>query len=247
MKPVGMRIVGAALFMMLGIWAGTRVYSLRHAQNHRAGSLPVPVGEASPPNPSDIQGSDFASAGGDSISAGGDIALAGSPVPNQLPQFSLNNLQGKPTSSVTWAGKSVVLNFWATWCAPCRREMPLLKTLAGEWAGRQVAVIGVAVDYPDKVREFASQFKIDYPLLVGEEDALDVAAKLGMQSPAFPFTVFTDRRGQVVALFVGELHREQADLILSVVENLNRDQVQLPEARRSIAEGLGKLAEKAAG
>jgi hypothetical protein len=82
---------------------------------------------------------------------------------------------------------------------------------------------------------------------VGEEDALDVAAKLGMQSPAFPFTVFTDRRGQIVALFVGELHRPQADLILSVVENLNLDRVGLPEARRSIAEGLGKLAEKAAG
>ena len=76
-------------------------------------------------------------------------------------------------------------------------------------------VVGIAVDHRDKVRHFAGEFKIDYPLLIGEQDALDVAAKFGMDVPAFPFTVFTDRRGEVVALFVGELHRPQADLILS--------------------------------
>jgi hypothetical protein len=83
--------------------------------------------------------------------------------------------------------------------------------------------------------------------LVGEQDALDLAAKLGLSTPVFPFTVFTDRRGQVVALFVGELHRAQADLILSVLENVNQDKVQLPEARRLIADGLEKLGEKLSG
>ena len=65
-----------------------------------------------------------------------------------------------------------------------------------------------------------SELKIAYPLLVGEQDALDVAAAFGVESPVFPFTVFTDRRGEVVALFVGELHRPQAELILSAVQNL---------------------------
>jgi len=144
------------------------------------------------------------------------------------------------------AGKVVLVNFWATWCPPCRREIPLLKTLSAAWAGRDLKVIGIAVDYRDKVQDFAGQYKIDYPLLVGEQDALDVAAKFGMDSPAFPFTVFTDRRGEVVALFVGELHQPQLDFILSEVQNLNQDRVQLPEARRAIAEALGKLAEKQA-
>ena len=139
-----------------------------------------------------------------------------------------------------------MINFWATWCAPCRREIPLLKSLGAEWAARDIEVIGIAVDDPDKVQEFAGRLKIDYPVLIGDQDALDVAAKFGMDSPAFPFTVFTDRRGEVVALFVGELHRPQLDFILSKVQNLNQDRVRLPEARRAIAEGLQALAEKQA-
>ncbi len=140
--------------------------------------------------------------------------------------------------STTWAGKSLVINFWATWCAPCRREIPLLQDVFTQWSGRDVAVVGIAVDHRDQVLAYADELKIAYPLLIGEQDALDVAAAFGVESPAFPFTVFTDRRGEVVALYVGELHKAQADLILSVVQNLNQRQVGLPEARRTIAEGL---------
>ena len=151
-------------------------------------------------------------------------------------------MAGKPTSIAAWAGKSLVLNFWATWCAPCRREIPLLEALHGEWAGRNVRVIGIAVDHREQVLAYARDFKIPYPLLVGEQDALDVAARFGVESAVFPFTVFTDRRGEVVALFLGELHRPQADLILAVVRQLDRDQVVLSEARTSIAAGLQALA-----
>ena len=165
-------------------------------------------------------------------------------IPAKLPQFSLKDLGGKLTPVSSWSGKSLMINFWATWCAPCRREIPLLKTLAADWAARDLEVIGLAVDYPDKVRQFADQFKINYPLLVGEQDALDVAASFGMASPAFPFTVFTDRRGEVVALFLGELHRPQAEFILSAVQDLNQDRIQLAEARRLIAEGLERIAAK---
>jgi len=68
-----------------------------------------------------------------------------------------------------------------------------------------------------------------------------------MDSPALPFTVFTDQRGEVVALFVGELHRPQADFILSEVQSLNQEHIQLPEARRAIAERLEAMAGKNAG
>ncbi len=84
-------------------------------------------------------------------------------------------------------------------------------------------------------------------MLIGEQDALDAAAEFGMDSPALPFTVFTDRRGEVVALFVGELHRPQADFILSEVQNLNQERIALPEARRAIADGLEALAGKKTG
>ena len=90
-------------------------------------------------------------------------------------------------------------------------------------------------------RIFADRFKIGYPLLIGEQDALDAAASFGVTSPVFPFTVFTDRRGEVVALFIGELHQPQAELILSQVQQLNDGQIELPAARRAITAGLNAL------
>jgi thiol-disulfide isomerase/thioredoxin len=231
MKTPGLRLLGAALIVLLGIWAGLKTHSVRSA--HEAQGVAVPAGMASAPNPSD--------------SSAAESAKPNPVVPARLPDFSLKDLTGKAIQISAWSGKSLMINFWATWCAPCRREIPLLKTIAAEWAGRDLKVVGIAVDYPDKVRDFAGQFKIDYPVLIGDQDALDVAAKFGMASPAFPFTVFTDRRGEIVALFVGELHRPQVDFILSEVQDLNQDRIQLPEARRAIAEGLHALAEKRAG
>jgi thiol-disulfide isomerase/thioredoxin len=231
MNARGLRLLCAALAVLLGIWAGARFYSARIARHGDA--VHVPAGTASAPDPRD--------------SAVSDAAAAHPVVPTRLPDFALNDLAGKSVPISAWNGKSLVINFWATWCAPCRHEVPLLKSLASEWAGRGLTVVGIAVDYKDKVQEFAGRFKIDYPLLIGEQDALEVAAKFGMDAPAFPFTVFTDRRGEVVALFVGELHRPQADLILSVVENLNQDREQLPAARRRIAAGLEALAQKQPG
>jgi len=223
----GLRVLGAGVLAMLFAWAGARIYANWHAEPMP--ELRTPAGHASAPSPS-------------------DLAAAATPpparIPDALPAFSLNDLAGQSTPIATWAGKSLVINFWATWCAPCRREIPLLNALAGEWASQGVTVVGVAVDYPDKVLQFRDQYKIGYPLLIGEQDALDAAAKFGVASPAFPFTVFTDRRGEVVALFVGELHRPQADLIMSAVQNLDKGAIRLSQARRQIADGLDALAEK---
>jgi thiol-disulfide isomerase/thioredoxin len=239
MNTSALRIIGAAMLVVLGVWAGAKFHSSGGAvQSHRG--VPVPAGEASAPNPSDL-----AHAPEGAVPAGG--ALPPPKIPDRLPQFSLADRAGKATSIASFGGKSLIINFWATWCAPCRSEIPLLESLHSEWAGREVSVVGIAVDYRDKVLEFADRFKIDYPLLIGEQDALDAVAAFGVESPVFPFTVFTDRRGEVVAVFVGELHRPQAELILSQVQNLNKDLVQLPAARKAIAEGLGALKSKNAG
>jgi peroxiredoxin len=230
MSDYASRIAGAALVAIVAIWAGAKLYSVRTAA--RVPGIAVPAGEASAPTPSDFAASLE------------DAPPAPVKIPEQLPSFSLNDRAGRPTPISTWAGKSLVLNFWATWCAPCRREIPLLQALQGELSAQDVAIVGIAVDHRDDVAAFAEQFKIRYPLLIGEQDALDVAAAFGVKSPAFPFTVFTDRRGEVVALFMGELHRPQANLILGVVQSLNRDQLKLPEARRIITDGLSALQAK---
>jgi thiol-disulfide isomerase/thioredoxin len=229
MKTSGLRYLGGALVVLLGMWAGLKFHRVHQVS---APGVAVPAGVASAPDSRE------------------NSALESPPhpvIPARLPDFSLNDLSGKPTSISAWSGRSLVINFWATWCAPCRREIPLLNTLAGDWARHELTIVGIAVDYADKVRQFTGQVKINYPVLIGEQDALEVAAKFGMDSPALPFTVFTDRRGEVVALFVGELHRPQADFILSEVQNLDQEHIQLPEARRAIAERLEAMAGNNAG
>jgi thiol-disulfide isomerase/thioredoxin len=238
MTDGALRTAGAALLVALGVWAGTRVYLARSAlQSHQ--EVPLPAGGTGAPNSGDLAYTDAAPEGP------GLDSVPRPKIPDRLPEFSLENSTGKATSITSFGGKSLIINFWATWCAPCRSEIPLLQTLHTEWAGRDVSVVGIAVDYRDPVLAFAERYKIGYPLLIGEQDALDAAAAFGVDSPVFPFTVFTDRRGEVVALFIGELHRAQAELILSEVQNLNKDLIELKAARRAIAEGLSALAQKA--
>ncbi len=215
--PYGLAVAAA----LAAGWAGERVY---HAWSHAAPPARMSAAPSAPPLPADP-----------------DEEAPTIRIPDSLPEFTLVDAAGKRTSISAWRGKSLVLNFWATWCAPCRREIPLLETLAAQWSPRNVAVVGVAVDHRAEVVAFAQRFHIAYPLLIGEQDALDAAAALGVDSPVFPFTVFSDRRGDIVAVFVGELHRPQADLILSVVAQLDGGQTQLTAARRAIADGLEQI------
>jgi len=229
MNPAALRNACAVVFVVLGIGAGAWLH-------WSPGRAPTPGPSAAAPP---VAGAAVAP------TADGDLPVEGTlparKIPERLPQFSLGDRAGKPTPIAAFAGKSLVINFWATWCAPCRREIPLLESLNSEWAGRGVSVVGIAVDHRDQVLEFADRFKIDYALLIGEQEALDAAAAFGVDSPVFPFTVFTDRRNEVVAVYVGELHRPQATLILNVVHDLDGGGLQLPAARKAIAEGLSAL------
>jgi thiol-disulfide isomerase/thioredoxin len=161
-----------------------------------------------------------------------------------LPAFSLHDLDHRAVGVERWRGRPLMINFWATWCAPCRQEIPLLQTIAKEQAGKGTQIIGIAVDYPEKVREFAKQLGMTYPLLVGEQDALDLATHLGVPTPAFPFTVFTDHRGAIVALYMGELKRADVDPIMQTVARLDHDQINLATAQNEIATRLAANREK---
>jgi thiol-disulfide isomerase/thioredoxin len=236
MTDRALRAAAAALVIVVGLWAGIRVYSSWTVPGAPHRAIPTPVGEASPPLSSDLSDEPHPGLAGEDIK-----------IPAQLPAFTLADLGGVPTPIARWKGKSLLINFWATWCAPCRREIPMLASLAAEWADRGIVVVGVAVDHSQAVTRSAQELKIPYPLLVGEQDALDAALALGVASPVFPFSVFTDDAGEIVALYIGELHAAQADLILSRVQSIDRHELSLPEARRSIAAGLAHLAENAQG
>jgi thiol-disulfide isomerase/thioredoxin len=166
-------------------------------------------------------------------------------VPDVLPAVELMDRDGRKRKLSDWAGQPVMVNFWATWCGPCRREIPLLNNVHAERARQRVEIIGIAVDFRDDVLAYAQQTPISYPLLIGEEDGLAAVQAFGMQ-PNFPFTVFADSRQRLVALKVGELHQEDIDLMLDTVLAVDAGQLDLPAARERISEGLKEIATKRA-
>jgi thiol-disulfide isomerase/thioredoxin len=166
-------------------------------------------------------------------------------IPTDVPNISLADGDGVKHALSEWKGRPVLINFWATWCAPCRREIPLLKTLRHERAADGVEVVGIAVDFRDAVRDYARKMGIDYPVLVGEQDGLDAIAAFGMDT-VFPFTVFADRLGRIVTLKIGELHADEAHFILDEVKAVDQGRTELAAARKEIADGVAALAEKRA-
>jgi thiol-disulfide isomerase/thioredoxin len=173
---------------------------------------------------------------GSSPTAPGPAVLA-----ERIPQFQLADRDGTMRSLADWQGKSLVVNFWATWCAPCRREIPLLGELQQQYGPAGFQVIGIAADYRDKVIAYADEAGIKYPLLIGEQEALDAAAAFGVDIVGFPFTVFSDSQGRVIACHVGELTRPQAEVILGAIERVNSGAMSPDQARTEIAAGLDML------
>jgi thiol-disulfide isomerase/thioredoxin len=165
----------------------------------------------------------------------------GSPIPTVLPEFALPDRQGNRTSIRSWSGKSMIVNFWATWCGPCRREIPLLKAIQKQHGAAGFQVVGVAVDFRDEVLKYADEMKIDYPILIGEQEGLDAVNLFGLQSIGFPFTVFTDNQGRIVLTHLGELTKAQSAVMLDAVTRVNSGEFTPAHARTVVAGQLAKL------
>ena len=158
-----------------------------------------------------------------------------------LPSFQLADRDGQPKSLQDWPDQALIVNFWATWCAPCRREIPLLQQLQRDHGPEGFQVIGIAVDFRDKVLAYADEMQIEYPLLIGEQEALDAAAAFGVEAVGFPFTVFSDRQGRIVTAHMGELTAAQASLILDAVRQVDSGSASPEAARASVEAALARL------
>jgi thiol-disulfide isomerase/thioredoxin len=113
-----------------------------------------------------------------------------------------------------WHGKVVVVNFWATWCAPCREEIPLFVKLQKQYADRGLQFVGIAVDDAAKVKPFAAELGMNFPVLVGGAELIDLTRKLGNRAGVLPFTVVVSRTGKVVSTAVGTAHTAELESLL---------------------------------
>jgi thiol-disulfide isomerase/thioredoxin len=126
----------------------------------------------------------------------------------------LPDLGGTPQALTQWRGKVVVLNFWATWCAPCREEIPLFVKLQNQYGAQGLQFVGVAIDQPEKVKPYAAELGMNFPILIGGVEAIDLTRTLGNRASVLPFTVIVGRDGRIVASEIGVMHRAKLEPVL---------------------------------
>ena len=124
------------------------------------------------------------------------------------------DLAGRTRRLMDWRGQVLVCNFWATWCAPCREEMPMLARLRENFASKGVEVVGIGIDSGPKIAEFIKEHPVGYPILVADAGAIDLMRGLGNPAGALPYTVVLDRAGAIGYSRLGVLTREDVEKVL---------------------------------
>jgi thiol-disulfide isomerase/thioredoxin len=137
------------------------------------------------------------------------------PDASTLLALSLPDTSGHPQPMNQWKGKVLVVNFWATWCAPCREEMPEFVKAQGELGSKGLQFVGIAVDEPDQAERFATEIGLNYPVLIGGYGAIELSRALGNRVVALPFTIVVDRQGRVAHTQLGPLKPTQLRAIVS--------------------------------
>ncbi len=133
---------------------------------------------------------------------------------DRLGALKLGDSNGNAMPFSAWRGKLLVVNFWATWCAPCREEMPAFSRLAGRLRDRGVQFVGISIDSAENVRTYLKEVPIDYPLLVGGADAIQVSSDLGNASQGMPFTVIFAPDGTLITRKLGAYKEAELEAIL---------------------------------
>jgi thiol-disulfide isomerase/thioredoxin len=217
------RLLGAALLILAAGGAGFLAYRARHAD--------APILTAAPVGPA-VQPDTSPSPPG---------APAKKVIPATLPDITLADMNGKPTKLASFGGRPLMVNFWATWCAPCRREIPLLNKIRMQRKAQNAEIVGVAVDFKDDVTKFVAKTPLEYPLLVGEEDGLAAAEAFGM-GMAFPFSVFLDSQNRILTIKIGELHEDEANFAFDRLQDIDKGAMTLAAAQSAVGDAFRTMA-----
>lgn len=155
-----------------------------------------------------------------------------------LPAIRLNDLQDQPRDLKEWSGRTLLINFWATWCAPCRKEMPLLEQFQQSQDPARLQIVGIAIDRRDPVMQFLGETGVTYPNLVGEMDATRAAEQFA-EAFALPLSVVAAPDGTVLAVHMGELKAGDLEQIANVAAELAAGTLSIAEAPSRLV--LGKV------
>ena len=123
-------------------------------------------------------------------------------------EASLPDLSGVSRQIGHWKGKVMVVNFWATWCPPCLEEIPHFVRLQERFGDQGLQFVGIAIDEVDKVRAFARKYAINYPIMIGQADAIELSRTAGNKAGGLPYTLILDRSGEVVSQHYGGLDEQ---------------------------------------
>lgn len=130
------------------------------------------------------------------------------------PDFHLDDLARKPHDIAQWDGKVILLNFWATWCPPCRREIPGFIKLYDKYKGKGFVIVGVALDSRQNAIDFLDPMGINYPVLIGEQTGLDLTRQYGNDMGVLPYSVIIDRKGIIRDTVAHAMTEKQAEHLI---------------------------------
>lgn len=134
--------------------------------------------------------------------------------PEIRPDFGLLDLQGQLRHVSEWDGDVLMVNFWATWCPPCRREIPAFIELQEKYADQGFTIVGIAIDTKQNARDFVDPMGINYPILVGDKDGIALSKAYGNRMGVLPYTVIVDRNGKIIETHRNELSFEDAEAMI---------------------------------
>ncbi len=135
-------------------------------------------------------------------------------VPEQLTAFSLKDTDGVARNSSEWASKILIVNYWATWCPPCLEEMPTLVDFQTQYSPKNIQVVGIAVDNLEQVKDFMDTYGINFPVLIGGDDAIQLSQKMGNRISALPFTAIFDQNGKTIYAQPGKITHESLEKVI---------------------------------
>ncbi len=137
-----------------------------------------------------------------------------------LPDITLPDLKGTQRKLSEWQDKVLVLNFWATWCSPCRKEIPEFIKLQTEFGSKGLQFVGIAVEESEPVKEYSDSIGINYPTLIGQVTGINLSIPLGNMISTVPYTVIFDPQGNIVHRQLGEISREKIlEIVTPLLEN----------------------------